>query len=87
MRLLGLPEADWPRYAAVWHDVFAAPQDPAVYQALGVVRDELRGAVRARSGCPVHDVLGSLGRRSSSTAWRPSVARASPGPRRSPKSG
>jgi cytochrome P450 len=60
MTLLGLDLEHWRRYAAVWHDLFAHPQEPAVYEQLGAVRDELLDTMRAKRGCPADDVMSHL---------------------------
>lgn len=60
MTLLGLPIENWPRYADVWHDIFASPQDPEVYEALSLVRDELADYMARWQQCPVDDVMSRL---------------------------
>lgn len=62
MTVLGLDLANWPRYAAVWHDMFARPQDPAVYEGLALVRAELLETYREKAACPASDLLSGVSR-------------------------
>jgi cytochrome P450 len=60
MVLLGLDLANWRRYAAVWHDLFAHPLDSRVYQGLEEIRSELREAFARKHSEPADDLMSHL---------------------------
>jgi cytochrome P450 len=60
MTLLGLELDGWPRYAEVWHDLFAHPMDPRVYRELEKVRVGLRETFEEKQRCPAADIMSHL---------------------------